>query len=90
MARLRFCKVCMNEKRECIDYLLWRGATPMQVAEKFIYYFDLPIYSLYNKIRNHFKRKHPPSLLYPMPYGDKKDNISLSNDWELEMKVKRS
>lgn len=96
MTRLRFCEVCKCLKRQDIEYLIWRGATPMQIAEKYINYFNISVNSLYNKIRNHFKRKHPPYLFNPLPIDKDEngqiinDSLRLSNDWELDLKIKRS
>lgn len=62
------CTVCISPYRSDIEMLVKRGIPLMEISKKYHLLFKNSEINLYNKVKRHTEKKHPPSLADPTPF----------------------
>lgn len=60
--RSRRCTICYSPHRGDIEYLSKKGISNLELSKKYHSEFNVTQGRMYNKLRAHFLRKHPPLL----------------------------
>lgn len=58
----RLCGICKSPLRAEIEELVRQGITPAEISRKYYQQFNIQRLTFYNKLRNHIRKKHPPTL----------------------------
>ena len=61
--RSRRCTICYSPHRGDIEFLTKKGINRLELSKKYFKEFNVTQGRMYNKLKAHFDRKHPPLLL---------------------------